>query len=974
MTNQLKEQPTDKRLIEDFLPIEAISATASREKKHPRQYVALVHYWPARRPITASRAAVFSALVHAGTASSTFVTDLCTYPGPLDKIREAEGFILQQHAERMSNERREKITVEDIKAGRVSRPRVLDMFAGGGAIPLEALRLGCEAYALDLNPVAHLIELCTLVYPEKYGQPDPAVKGSSKDKTWAGLAAEVEYWGNWVQERVRKEIGDLYPPIPIQKTLSGRSSGGKRKNAQNTKPDHDMRESNGQYVLGGGLIPGGLDDADTLSPVAYVWTRTVICRNPDCRGLVPLARQTWLARNKNRMIAAEPLKSPDRQLRYRLLEDQELEQSGFNPSDLSVRGSAACVFCTTLADDDYVKSEAQAGRMGAYLLAVVCSSPSTQGKMFIVGHNADFLPQDSEIHARLDRIIENGLFEPLHEPLRGKLTDQMPLYGMTKFGDIFTPRQQLALAHFSASVRAAYQMMIEQGITNERALATASVLTCVVNKLADSMNSLCRWESTDQITRGSFSRQALGMVWDFSEINPFAITAGSFPLALQAVTEGVAKLATVKTPATVLRGTATSLPFDDSEFDAIITDPPYYHNIYYADISDFFYIWAKRMVGRLYPEHFSSQLAPKRNEAVAQPSEHGGSMSAAKEHYEKSMTEAFKQAYRVLKSNAPLVCVYAHKTTKGWATLVDALRQSGFVITEAWPVETESSARSNARDTAALASSIFLVARRREGNETGLYENDVQPELQTIVRERVDTLWSKGVTGADLVIACVGGGLRAFTRFARVEYANGEEVPADKFLTEVEGAVLETLLEKLFGLPRSGVSVVDPATRFYVLWRFAYRSAAIEAGEAIIFAYPQGVELDGAHGVSQGARALVEREKNKYRLRDFTERGENEKLGLAPDGNPTPLIDVLHRTLWLMENEPHKLADFLGEARPNLDHLRVVAETLAGAKLAGNGSGGGRSLIASRGEEAAALRKLTTNWRAVVEANAKPLI
>jgi putative DNA methylase len=293
-------------------------------------------------------------------------------------------------------------------------------------------------------------------------------------------------------------------------------------------------------------------------------------------------------------------------------------------------------------------------------------------------------------------------------------------------------------------------------------------------------------------------------------------------------------------------------------------------------------------------------------------------------------------------------------------------------------------ARSVAMNSAALASSIFLVARRREGNETGSYEKDVQPELQAIVKERVETLWSKGVTGADLVIACVGAGLRAFTRFARVEYANGEEVPADKFLAEVEGAVLETLLEKLFGLPRSGVSAVDAPTRFYVLWRYAYRNAAIDAGEAIVFALPQGVELDGPRGLSHGARALVAKSKTTYRLRDFTERGNDERLGLPDtieskaDGIRTtqhaPLIDVLHRVLWLMENQPARLADFLAKARPNLDHLRVVAETLAGAKLAGNGKAGGRSLVAARGAEAEALKKLTTNWRMVIEANVKPLV
>jgi len=222
-----------------------------------------------------------------------------------------------------------------------------------------------------------------------------------------------------------------------------------------------------------------------------------------------------------------------------------------------------------------------------------------------------------------------------------------------------------------------------------------------------------------------------------------------------------------------------------------------------------------------------------------------------------------------------MTVVYAHKTTLGWATLVDALREAGFIVTEAWPLDTEKPGRLRAQESAALASSIFLVARKREGNETGSYEDEVQSKLDHIVRERVDTLWKMGITGADLVIAAVGAGLRAFTRFARVEYANGEEVPAEKFLAEVEGVVLETLLEKIFGVAGSGVAAVDGPSRFYVLWRYTYKAAEMDAGEAIVFTYGQNVELDGQNGLSSGSRALVEKKKGKYRLYDFTERGDD---------------------------------------------------------------------------------------------------
>jgi putative DNA methylase len=355
-------------------------------------------------------------------------------------------------------------------------------------------------------------------------------------------------------------------------------------------------------------------------------------------------------------------------------------------------------------------------------------------------------------------------------------------------------------------------------------------------------------------------------------------------------------------------------------------------------------------------------------------SRHQRSKEAAKAFYEDMMAQTFAEGGRVLKAGAPLVIVYAHKTTLGWATLVDALRIAGFMVTEAWPLDTETTGRLRSHESAALASSIFLVARLREGDGTGAYETQVRPELEAIVRERVDTLWGQGVSGADLVIAAVGAGLRAFTRSARVEYANGEPVPADTFLAEVEGVVLETLLEKLFGVPRAGVAGVDADTRFYVLWRYTYRAATIDAGEAIVFAYPQGVELDGTQGLTGGVRALVEKQRGKYRLRDFTERGGDDQLGLPSPargggvggGGPAPLIDVLHRTLWLMENRPALLGEFLDQALVGrAEQLRLVAQTLAGPALSGEEA----RLTTSRGAEAAALRKLTGNWRSLLEEN-----
>lgn len=411
------------------------------------------------------------------------------------------------------------------------------------------------------------------------------------------------------------------------------------------------------------------------------------------------------------------------------------------------------------------------------------------------------------------------------------------------------------------------------------------------------------------------------------------------------------------------------LPYADGYFDCIVTDPPYYDNVSYSNLADFFYVWEKRMLHDVFPEHYAASLSPKQNEIIVATYRHGNDSSAARTAYESMMGRSLGEAYRVLKDGAPLLVVYAHKTTLGWATLVKALRTAGFAVIEAWPLDTERVGRENAQNMAALAASIFLVAKKRVSIAgTGSYEDQVQPELERTICERVDTLWKIGITGADLVIAAVGAGLRAFTRFSHVEYANGEEVPAEKFLAEVEGVVLETLLEKIFGVTGSSVAAVDGPTRFYVLWRYTYKTAEMDAGEAIVFTYGQNAELDGQNGLSAGSRALIEKKKGTYRLRDFTERGDNEKLGMPKDdGAPAPLIDALHRILWLVENEPRNLNRFLDEARPDCERLRLVAQALAGAALEGKKDQGGEPLVATTASEQSALKKLVANWRTLVD-------
>jgi len=1044
---------SDLRLIEDYLPIQAISKEASREKSVRKGHISTLHLWWARRPLVACRAAVYGALVPADLwvkevnlknpppdaakaeamkngakkglnrrAAGEFVTALCKYPGDPRVIEKAQGHILDAHADRLTAEvaegrktgkmpawveefkwpacaeasagrpaAKQEVTRADIEAGRAPRPRVLDMFAGGGAIPLEALRLGCEAYALDLNPVAHIIELCTLVYPQKYGRPDPAARGMTGPKnakgetTWGGLAEEVRYWGRRVLRQVRKEIGDLYPPIPDPEfkgkrpeIVFDRETGywiAKDAKAKPAQPTSLLEEG------GAALLPPGY-----LMPVAYLWTRTVKCKNPTCGAIVPLVGQTWLCKKPEKKDKKGRITSPGhcvaikmtaskgaKQVRFGIVEAESEEGLGFNPAGFSEAGNATCPFCNTVADSEYVKEEGCEKRLGEQLMATACVESGKRGKTYLGDESAVLVLGNKDLARRLGEVLTASSLTVPSEPIitDAKNSNWITLYGFADFGQIFTSRQLICLLTFAKVVRASGDVMSEAGLTPGQTKVLRTYMGLLVDRQADYNSSGCIWESGGEFIKSTFSQKGLPLTWDFVELAPFGGGSGSPAGAIDWIASVLQAEGFRAGDSHVLRGSALSIPLPDCCLDAVVTDPPYYDNIPYADIADFFYVWLKRTIGDLYPEHFGSHSSPKKAEAVADATRHGGDRGKAKKAYEDMMQTSFAQAARCLKAEGQMAVVYAHKTTLGWATLVDAMRNACFTVTEAWPLDTERPGRVRAIESAALASSIFLVARKREADAgTGSYETDVRPDLEQIVRERVKTLWEMDISGADLVIACVGAGLRAFTRYKRVEFANGEEVPAERFLMEVETAVLETILARLSkeaggnGSRAHGLGGVDPATRFYILWRYTYRLSELDAGEAIIFANGTHVELDGPHGLSSGGRPLVEKKKSKYRLRDYSERGQDERLGMpAENGQAAPLVDVLHRVLWLMENRPGQLEEFFRDARPNLEQVRLVAQALAGPALKGGELG-----EVSPSKELAALKILTSNWRSIAEA------
>jgi putative DNA methylase len=633
----------DRRLIEDFLPIQAISKEASREKSVRKGHISTLHLWWARRPLVACRAAVYGALVPAsrfvpdngpdnkkqslGRANAAkFVEALCKYPGNPNYIRQAQEHILDAHAVRLTDELmdgrkkgkapawveefkwsqdKETVRREDIEQGRAPRPKVLDMFAGGGAIPLEALRMGCEAYALDLNPVAHIIELCTLVYPQKYGKPDPNVRGMTGpenvkgETTWGGLAEEVRYWGEWVLKKVKAEIGDLYPLIPDPEYKGNRPA------VQSEMWQSSDKES----------IPPGY-----LMPVAYLWTRTVRCKNPSCGATVPLVRQTWLCKKKNRYVALKMVAPKGKKkVCFEVVEAATERDLGFDPAEGSKGGNATCPFCGTVADLDYVKAEANRNCLEEQIIAVVCAPRGIPGKVYL---SMSDVPEtrssiSEALQGRLEAITQQMGTDALTEKIEANPRSfDTQHFGLTQWSDIFSTRQLITLLSFAKIVRE-----LARGGANgyEQDLWCALIvfLATMVSRMANFSSKLCLWNYTGG--RGvvhSFSRQSLPMTWDYPESNPFYPDAAGWQSSIESVVAVLDQLPQ-DLPAQVLRGKSQSLPFGSGTLDAVITDPPYYDNVSYSNLSDFFFVWLKRMLSDVLPEHFSLDLTPKRSEIIS---------------------------------------------------------------------------------------------------------------------------------------------------------------------------------------------------------------------------------------------------------------------------------------------------------------------------------------------------------------------
>jgi len=858
-----KRQPggsrvTEKALIEWGLPLKEISAESVREKNIRHGHISTLHIWWARRPLASSRASIYAALTPAPKDEEErlkkwqFITQLCKWENSLN-----------HHVI-------DKARAEILKASEGKPPKVLDCFAGGGSIPLEALRLGCETYALELNPVAVLILKATLEYPQKFGKPKK-VKEKAGDleiqREINPLLEDVRKWGNWVLEEARKEIGRFYPQEP-----------------------------------------------DGSIPVGYIWARTIKCQNPSCGAEVPLMRQFWLAKKDNKKVSLKlVVDKQSRRVDFEVVQGKEID---FDPAEgTTSRATVLCPVCCVGIDAKTVRKEAQQGRMGQRMIAVVLHHPQRQGKTYRIATERDmefFKQAEAYLEKKRQKLFDEWDLDPVpDEPLRRVPVSfgviNVWVYGMNTWGDLFNPRQKLALIAFVDRVRQAHERMLDEGYQEVYARALASYLALAVSRMSDFESVQGAWHPQWEFSTHAFARQALQMTWDYSELNPFSpILTGTWNSMHRQVLRAVEDVSRAdSSPASVAQASATSLPYADNFFDAVITDPPYYDNVPYSYLSDFFYVWLKRILGDLHPDLFATPLAPKSEEIVAYSHGENG-FDGGKRFFEDMIATAFREIYRVLKPEGTACIVFAHKSTGAWESIINALLNSGLYLTGSWPVHTEMKARLRASESAALASSIYMVCRKKTREETA-YFNEIKDDIENRVKDKLTQFWDENISGADFFVSAIGPAVEVFGKYSKVEKLSGEQVSTLELLEYVRQVVSEFALERILKSPELGA--VDVETRFYLLWRWTYNNARVHFDDARKLALASGTDVTELWDRA----GFVKKEKEFIRVLNPQDRAKDETF--IKKDKFTTMVDALHKALFYWEKgQKGKLAELLDES------------------------------------------------------------
>jgi adenine-specific DNA methylase len=844
----------EKRLIEEAFPLEEVSGESKREKNIRQGHISTLHIWWARRPLSASRTTAFAALVRdPGEEAREELLKLVKQLAPWEVASgEAAGSdVLLAKAREL---------VRKNFDGRA--PRVLDCFAGGGSIPLEALRLGCETYALEYNPVAVLILKCILEYPQRYGK---------------ALLSEVKRRGEWVLEEARKELARFYP-----------------------------------------------SDEDGSVPVGYIWARTVPCQNPSCGAEIPLMPQTWLAKKDRKRVALRMVPNPkEKRVDFEIV-GQNGERIDFDPEEGTVlRANVRCPLCGARMDDDTTRRLFREGKAGQRMVAVVLHHPNRPGKTYRLATEQDleaYRAAEQALEEKRQKLWEEWGMDPvpdeplIYDPRNIWVTPYFP-DDLQKLGSLFNSRQKLALITFAEKVRQAHAQMLSQGADPDFAKAVVTYLALAPDKLATYLCVLTRWRSDVLSFERSFDRQALPMVWDYGEVNPFSEARGSWDMEgmLEALAH-LTRIPPVEDLPQVKQGSATELPYPDNFFDAVITDPPYYDNVPYADLSDFFYVWLKRVVGDLYPDLFATPLTPKSQEMVADASKAGG-MEEARRRFEEMLTQSFREIHRVLKPDGIAVIVFAHKSTAAWETIIASLLSAGLYMTASWPVHTEMQARLRAQESAALASSIYMVCRKRTTEEIGDF-GEVQEEIRRKLAEKLPEFWRMGIHGADFFMSAIGPAVEAFGKYAKVVKLSGETVSVQELLNFARRVTAEFAVRQI--LENGHLGAVDPETQFYLLWRWSYGQKNLEFDEARKLAQARGVDLE-----LLSRKGLVRIQRGITRLLPPEDRQR------WPE-RPETMIDALQlaAVLW-MRGQEKELDELLENTYGHLEAFWQVAQAIA---------------------------------------------
>lgn len=784
-------------LIEEELPLAAANEHSRIDKYLSRGHISALHRYWARRPLAMARAIVFGSLADAPESGMERQV-------LLDLLADALSF------EAASKEAAIKPLASTIRPG----ARVLDCFAGGGAIPLEALRLGCETHALDINPVAHLVQLCCLDFPLRYRKQEP--DGSFRLTRLFRRAARR------VGERTMARVADAY------------------------------------------------DIGASPRPTTYYWARTARCADPSCGIEIPLLSGPVPPRSSGYWI--ETIASR-RQVDLRV-------RQGVAPQSATgtVRSaSVVCPRCENTIKNAELKRIARDVGFGSRLYAVgvpagrskLLREPTTDEAQVAINAST-LLPPEDEIFPDGTTLVPDESCDP-----DGYRRVQNIPWSLLRWRDLFLPRQLLLLVELCREVRNEYDLLIAEGCHPDEASAIIAYLAMCVDRIADWNSSVCGEKNT-------FPRQAIRLIWDHVEIDPFTKVGGNWAGAVELVASVIDHCSLIKNgPATVKRGDVQALPYDSGYFDAVIIDPPYYDSIQYSYLSDFFYVWMKRAAGAQFPELLATSVIPKSRDVVQNQAHKTSPALVTREEFEARLDLSFAEIARVVRDDGIVTVVFAHTDVKAWEYLLSSLRRAGLVVTTSWPMRSESPSRSTAQQSAVLGSSVVLACRKHLGTGEGFYD-DVVRNLEVRIAERLATFEEMHLIGADYFVSAIGPAFEVFARYSRVVRLSGTEVGVDELMVLARQAVARHAIRRLLG--GENLDALDGRSLLYLTWRWAYDGEAIPADEA--YKLGRAFEIDIAELARPGD--LIAKTGDSFRLLAPHER-KDPKLSTTPS-----LIDVLH--------------------------------------------------------------------------------